>query len=130
VSTSLRHSSEGSLLIAGLSTFGYGGTIVHALIEQVSLSMSRDLSRWRTAASSLVSSLQVVSGGGVVCQFHGQGVIRIGVCRHFVESVASLLLSLGRCDAVWRPILGGGAFDSLYPDLSHASSAVEAEGRL
>jgi acyl transferase domain-containing protein len=130
-------------LVAGVSSFGYSGTIAHVLLQEppegvrtrspavlppVTVAAppfaepaAADVNAAVAAAFS--TPIKVDSGdcdvsdaaAEQVWQFAGQGDIRVGAGKELYETEVAFRSAMDECDAIVRPYLGRTISDMLYP---------------
>lgn len=107
---------EDQMLIAGVSSFGYSGTIAHVLIEEPPF----DLRRTVKPHSACIRDHDVA-----VWQFAGEDSLYINVGRDLYEKSAAFRAGMDRCDAVVMDLLGMKASTILFPEDSFVETAEE-----
>jgi acyl transferase domain-containing protein/acyl carrier protein/NADP-dependent 3-hydroxy acid dehydrogenase YdfG len=101
-------------LLAGVSSFGYSGTIAHVIISSA-------------PKGAVVTRHPRRANNNVVWQYSGQGTLTIDVARSLWETSAAFRTAMDRCDAILLSHMGRTASGVLYPGPSRSMDAAAAE---
>ena len=107
---------DDQMLVAGVSSFGYSGTIAHVLLEEPPF----DLRRAVVPHSSCMNNPE-----GTVWQFAGQGTLAIDSGLELYQRSEVYRTAMDRCDAALLDLLGVTASQVLYPDEAFYEQAEE-----
>ncbi|MFN9907334.1 MAG: acyltransferase domain-containing protein, partial [bacterium] len=89
-------------LVAGVSSFGFAGTIAHAILSQAPPDVSRD--SWQSSWEEIkrMARQGVQRGRDVVFVFTGQGSQYEGMGQGLYESEGTFREAMDRCEAVYE----------------------------
>lgn len=107
---------EDQMLIAGVSSFGYSGTIAHVLIEEPPFNLRRTV----TPHSACINDHDVA-----VWQFAGQNSVYVNAGRAMYQQCTAFRAAMDHCDSIIMDLLGMKASSILYPVESVAETAEE-----
>eukprot|EP01038_Epipyxis_sp_PR26KG_P016671 gene16671-22795_t len=110
------------LIVTGVSSFGYSGTITHVILDN---SHMRESSR-RESCSSKDKHSNDLTPLGVLWQFTGQGTLKQNVAKHMYVTDLAFQQAMCTCDDILYPIIGYTASSLLYPDDSNKISLEES----
>ena len=112
----LTRSSSTELMIGGVNSFGFNGSIAHVLVSE--------------PPQRLRKKLQPPNSSRQVWQFSGQGTLKIHSCRSMLTSEPVFRVNLNRCDEIVLPYLGYTVSDIIYPDINEVITLEQAEEML
>ncbi|KAL7554746.1 hypothetical protein ACHAWF_018278 [Thalassiosira exigua] len=95
---------EEKLLVAGVSSFGYSGTIAHAIVRQASSDMRRCVAEEDHPAVAQGISTK---NDGVVFLFTGQGSQYAGMGENLYNENEGFRSALDQCESIYKTLTGG-----------------------
>jgi acyl transferase domain-containing protein/acyl carrier protein len=110
--TPLRRVSD-KPLTAGLSSFGYSGTIAHVLLQEPDGAVCR---RRELPQVPVSPSARYAAVSGMVWQFSGQGTLSCNACRDLFNQEPEFKRAFDACDRIVQMELGQSIAALLYPD--------------
>ena len=110
---------DGKLLVAGVSSFGYSGTIAHAIAQQAPKKMRRSV----VGVGQCVAEDNRKSSDDVVFMVTGQGSQYAGMGKTLYHKDGDFREAMDRCAGIYKTIAGR---DSLLDDIfnSHEEGLV------
>ena len=112
-SESLRAHSRDASLTAGVSSFGYAGTIAHALVAQASESggVARDVPEACEGSSEMKAR-----SASVLLVFTGQGSQYQGMGQGLYQNEPVVHSALDQCQAAFADATGKSLFEAMYSE--------------
>ncbi|MBM4057354.1 MAG: acyltransferase domain-containing protein, partial [Planctomycetes bacterium] len=105
----------GGKVLAGLSSFGFGGTNAHVVLEEADD---------RTGESPSVAAATKSPKQKVAFLFTGQGSQYVGMGKALYESEPAFKAAMDECDAVLSRIWGRGLLPILFPGASDDAALI------
>ena len=99
--------------IAGISSFGFAGTIAHALVAQPSGGVAQDSFANTTR---IESSVDTSSAAHILFLFTGQGSQYLGMGQVLYEKTSVFRAALDQCKAVFADATGKSLFEAMYSE--------------
>jgi acyl transferase domain-containing protein len=119
------HGDSSRLKVAGVSSFGFSGTIAHAIVSQPPAAQARPLASVRATMSS--EGETVVSREGVVWMFTGQGSQYEGMGRGLYEAEAVFREAMDRCETAHQGETGESLLAVMFPVEAQVVSGGKGE---
>ena len=104
-------------LLAGVSSFGFAGTIAHAIVSQSPPEIAR-----RITTSAAGGSVQ--EGREAVFLFAGQGSQYEGMGQGLYESEEVFRESMDKCEAVYLSLTGESLLNVIYPTVGTNDTSI------
>eukprot|EP00584_Thalassiosira_punctigera_P001363 CAMPEP_0172527556 /NCGR_PEP_ID=MMETSP1067-20121228/2201_1 /TAXON_ID=265564 ORGANISM="Thalassiosira punctigera, Strain Tpunct2005C2" /NCGR_SAMPLE_ID=MMETSP1067 /ASSEMBLY_ACC=CAM_ASM_000444 /LENGTH=3313 /DNA_ID=CAMNT_0013311309 /DNA_START=123 /DNA_END=10064 /DNA_ORIENTATION=- len=103
---SVTHEESGKLLVAGVSSFGYSGTIAHTIIRQVPANVRRAVD-WNVKRSNR----------GILFLFTGQGSQYAGMGKQLYNESEAFRAAMDECERIYMALAGGVSLLDMIFDL-------------
>ncbi|KAL7542765.1 hypothetical protein ACHAXR_013097 [Thalassiosira sp. AJA248-18] len=94
---------DGKLLLAGVSSFGYSGTIAHAIVQQAPLDMRRSVAE----IDDQVVENEVKENKDIVFLFTGQGSQYAGMGKELYHDNDAFRKAMDRCESIYQTLTDG-----------------------
>ena len=128
--TETKSLAEGRL-IAGVSSFGYSGTIAHVILEEAPDQCKSSTSLVAKPINNHSITIDTCEIADLnVWLFAGQGTLTLGVGRNLYDNEECFRQAMDTCDSILDGLLGVQMSHILYPDLCNDYSQTEAEEKI
>ena len=109
---------DGKLLVAGVSSFGYSGTIAHAIIQQAPLNIRRSINQ---AGNDSLANKEP----GVGFLFTGQGSQYAGMGKELYSENEAFRQAMDQCNSIYKSLTDGESLlDTIFNNEDGESSVT------
>ena len=109
--------TDGEALVAGVSSFGYAGTIAHIIMSEAPKALSKPIT---SSASKIVDTAVL---GKVFFLFTGQGSQYEDMGRGLYDAEPTFKAAMDSCEAVYEDQTGESLLGLIYPDTKAAEGS-------
>eukprot|EP00820_Chromera_velia_P004139 Cvel_3424.t1-p1 / transcript=Cvel_3424.t1 / gene=Cvel_3424 / organism=Chromera_velia_CCMP2878 / gene_product=Erythronolide synthase, modules 3 and 4, putative / transcript_product=Erythronolide synthase, modules 3 and 4, putative / location=Cvel_scaffold137:112354-129164(+) / protein_length=4811 / sequence_SO=supercontig / SO=protein_coding / is_pseudo=false len=119
--------AAGKPILAGVSSFGFGGANAHVILEEAPVDLTRPTAAMEPSPMVGRSPLMTADKAGSPCtvafMFAGQGVQYMNMCKRLFDTEPAFRTAMEKCDDLLRPFLPIPLLELIYPK----DPQVEAE---